>query len=195
VIPHIVILAGPNGAGKSTAAPALLKGALRVSLFVNADTIARGLAGFEPDDAALLAGRVMVERIRELTARRVRFAIETTLAGRSLASWLRNDAVAAGFRSHLVFLWLPSPETAIARVQARVRLGGHDIPTETIRRRYRLGIRNFFSLYQPLVTTWRVYDSWAASSPRLLAVGGIGQPTRVVRKTAWRQFEEQARDE
>lgn len=47
-----------------------------------------------------------------------------------------------------MFLWLPSPDIAVARVAERVRLGGHDVPQATIRRRYRAGIRNFFELYQ-----------------------------------------------
>jgi hypothetical protein len=62
--PSVVILAGPNGAGKSTVAPALLQGALAVNEFVNADVIARGLSAFDPDAAALAAGRVMLTRLR-----------------------------------------------------------------------------------------------------------------------------------
>jgi predicted ABC-type ATPase len=33
--PHLIVIAGPNGAGKSTTAPALLKGTLEVTAFVN----------------------------------------------------------------------------------------------------------------------------------------------------------------
>jgi predicted ABC-type ATPase len=51
------MLAGPNGAGKSTVAPALLQGALAVNEFVNADVIASGLSAFDPDRAAIAAGR------------------------------------------------------------------------------------------------------------------------------------------
>ena len=69
--PNVVILAGPNGAGKSTAAPELLQGALGVNEFVNADVIARGLSPFDPDSAAVGAGRVMLSRLRELAGQRV----------------------------------------------------------------------------------------------------------------------------
>ena len=48
---------------------------------------------------------------------------------------------------------------ALERVARRVRTGGHAVPDETVRRRYARGLRNFFDLYQPLATTWRVYDS------------------------------------
>ncbi|HXT59438.1 MAG TPA: hypothetical protein VN699_12435 [Pirellulales bacterium] len=46
--PLIVLLGRPNGAGKSTTAPSLLKGALKVDEFVNADVIAQGLSAFQP---------------------------------------------------------------------------------------------------------------------------------------------------
>jgi predicted ABC-type ATPase len=42
--PHLIVLAGPNGAGKTTVSAELLRGALGVHEFVNADTIARGLS-------------------------------------------------------------------------------------------------------------------------------------------------------
>src|SRR5207245_5581410 len=121
--PSIVILAGPNGAGKSTVAPALLRGALAVNEFVNADVIASGLSAFDPDSAAIAAGRVMLARIRELASQRVNFAFETTLASRSFAPWLRQ-LVTSGYSAHLVFLWLPSADFAVDRVAERVRTGG-----------------------------------------------------------------------
>src|SRR5688500_1480127 len=71
--PHVIVLAGPNGAGKSTAAPHLLRGALGVTEFVNADMIAQGLSAFAPDTVALAAGRIMLARLRELAAKRADF--------------------------------------------------------------------------------------------------------------------------
>src|SRR5207245_27582 len=82
-LPLIVLLAGCNGAGKSTAAPALLQGPLAVWEFVNADVIARGLSAFHPERAAIHAGRIMLERLHELAARRVSFAFESTIASRT----------------------------------------------------------------------------------------------------------------
>ena len=151
--PSIVILAGPNGAGKSTVAPALLQGALAVDEFVNADVIARGLSAFDPDRVAIAAGRIMLTRLNELAAQRADFAFETTLATRSFAPWLRSLRL-SGYDVHLFFLWLSSAELAIARVADRVGMGGHHVAEEVVRRRYSAGIRNFFSLYRPLATTW-----------------------------------------
>jgi predicted ABC-type ATPase len=55
VMPKVVVLAGPNGAGKSTAAPAVLRNALLVNEFVNADTIAASLSALSPETVATLA--------------------------------------------------------------------------------------------------------------------------------------------
>jgi hypothetical protein len=90
---NIILLAGPNGAGKSTAAPDLLHGALHVDEFVNADVIARGLSAFNPEGAALEAGRVMLSRLKELAAQRKNIAFESTLASRTFAPWIRPKRV------------------------------------------------------------------------------------------------------
>lgn len=171
--PSVVLLAGPNGAGKTTVAPILLKGTLGVAEFVNADWIAKGLSAFDPDKAALAAGRAMIARIRELARQQVSFAFETTLASRSFAPWI-EELKTKGYRFHLVFLWLPSADIAVERVKDRVLLGGHDVPEETIRRRYLRGLFNFYNLYQPLAASWRFYDNSHGSKPVLIARGQNG---------------------
>jgi predicted ABC-type ATPase len=181
--PSVVILAGPNGAGKSTAAPALLQDALAVNEFVNADVIARGLSAFDPDRVALAAGRVMLARLHELARQRISFAFETTLASRSFAPWLR-EVGASGYEIHLVFLWLSSADLAIERVADRVRNGGHNIPGEVVRRRYSAGIRNFFGLYQPVTTSWVLYNG-SGPQPTLIAEGLESQSQRVYDTDVW----------
>ena len=84
--PQCVVLAGPNGAGKSTAAPFLLSDAMRLTRFLNADTIARGLSAYEPDDAATRAGRILLDTMDDYAAAGLDFATETTLSGRSPAA-------------------------------------------------------------------------------------------------------------
>ncbi len=186
-LPRVVVLAGPNGAGKSTAAPRLLRRALSVEEFVNADVIAQGLSGFAPERAAMPAGRILMKRLKELAAERKSFAFETTLASRSFAVWL-DELKAQGYLVHVLYLWLPSAEAAVQRVAQRVRLGGHDVPEATIRRRYRAGLRNFFELYQPLADTWQVVDSSAVAGARVVATG-IGRKTNVVKdEEAWERI-------
>jgi predicted ABC-type ATPase len=182
--PNVVVLAGPNGAGKSTSAPSILKDALGIDEFVNADVIARGLSGFEPERAAMAAGRIMLGRLRELARQRTNFAFETTLASRTFAPWLL-DLIQCGYQFHLVFLWLPNPDMAVARVAARVHEGGHHVPEDTIRRRYESGLRNFFGLYQPMATTWKLCDNSEAPRTKLIAAGEFGLVHLLADQPAW----------
>jgi predicted ABC-type ATPase len=142
--PNVVLIAGPKGSGKSTAAPALLTGTLGVTEFVNADVIAQGLSAFNPEGAAIAAGRIMLARLKELAASRQSFAFETTLASRTFAPWIA-DLVAGGYEFHLMFLWLPSADLAVDRVALRVRAGGHHVAEDVVRRRYAYG-----SIAQPI---------------------------------------------
>ncbi len=190
--PSLVVLAGPNGAGKSTLAPRLLKGALGVSEFVDADVIARGISGFDPERAAFAAGRVMLARLRALAERRVSFGFETTLASRSFSPWIAR-LKRAGYEVHLVFLALPAAEVAVRRVAERVRMGGHSVPEATVRRRYRAGLQNFFGLYRVLTTSWRVYDNSGAAAPRLVAAGRADVVTRITDRKAWERLQAKAR--
>lgn len=181
--PSIVILAGPNGAGKSTVAPTLLHDAFGIDEFVNADVIASGLSAFAPESAAITAGRIMLARLRELADTRVDFAFETTLASRSFAPWLR-DLRESGYDIHLFFLWLSSADLAIGRVAGRAQMGGHFVPDEVVRRRYFAGIRNFFGLYQPLATTWAVYNT-SEVKPVRVAEGLASETTGVYDSDTW----------
>ena len=117
--PSVIALAGPNGAGKSTVGPGLLRGALRVTEFVNADVIAQGLSA------------------------------------------------------------------AVERVRSRVELGGHSVPEQTIRRRYAAGLRNFFTVYRPMATIWRLYDNSGTTGPRLVAAGRGSDPPSVRDHAIW----------
>jgi predicted ABC-type ATPase len=157
-MPHLIIIAGPNGSGKSTAAPALLKDALHMNNFVNADVIAQGLCAYQPEKAAIQAGRIMLDRVHTLADEKADFAFETTLASRSFATWIPNLRK-QGYQFHLVFLWLKTVNLAIFRVRERVKTGGHSVPEDTIKRRYVTGLKNFFNLYTPLADSWQFYDN------------------------------------
>ncbi len=126
--------------------------------FVNADEIAKGLSPFQPDQVAIEAGRIMLRRIRDLLNHKADFAFETTLATKSYAQFIR-EAQAKGYFVTLVYFWLNSPELAIERVKTRVNSGGHDIPVDTIRRRYNAGIVNLSKLYLPICDYWMIIDN------------------------------------
>jgi predicted ABC-type ATPase len=182
--PVAVALAGPNGAGKSTAGPHLIRDLLGVTRFVDADVIARGISAFAPEEAAVAAGRVMLGRLRELARHRQSFAFETTLAARSYGPWIAR-LKKGGYTFHVIFLWLPSAEFAIQRVRDRVRLGGHAVPEETVRRRYRAGLLNFFVIYRPLASSWHFFDNSVGLDPVLVASGRGTKVTSVGALNVW----------
>ena len=124
--PTIVVIAGPNGAGKSTAAPFLLKQALGILEFVNADQIASGLSAYSPETVAFQAGRIMLNRLHELAVSKSSFAFESTLSSRTFAPFLKR-CQAAGYRVQIFYVALPSAQLAVSRVALRVRRGGHHI--------------------------------------------------------------------
>lgn len=157
-LPKIIIIARPNGAGKTTFAQEFLPQEAGCPVFINADLIAGGLSPFAPERAAIQAGRLMLDAIAQHVVKRESFAFETTLAGtgysRQIPQWRK-----LGYRVELFFLSLPSADAAVQRVAERVRQGGHNVPEDTIRRRFDTGKRHFVHLYQPLVDQWILYDN------------------------------------
>jgi predicted ABC-type ATPase/predicted transcriptional regulator with HTH domain len=165
--PKLYIVAGPNGAGKTTFAKRFLPDYAACRQFVNADLIAGGLAPFSPETAALHAGRLLLEEIQKLSAKKVDFGFETTLSGVTYTRLLEKLRH-AGYQIHLFFLWIPSLELALARIEDRVRRGGHHIPEPVVRRRFYKSIRHLFNRYRILVDSWTLFDnSWKV--PHLIA--------------------------
>jgi predicted ABC-type ATPase len=182
-LPTIFIIAGCNGAGKTTASFTVLPDLLNVKEFVNADEIARGLSPFQPEKVSIEAGRIMLKRIDELIELKHDFAFETTLATRSFVN-LCIEAKKKGYAICLVFLWLDSPELAIERVKQRVSTGGHDIPRETIIRRYQTGLKNFVTLYKDVVDFWLLFDN-SRTDQELIAEGKWGKLPMVYNAQKW----------
>lgn len=154
----IIIIAGANGAGKTTFADEYLRQEAGCFAFVNADNIAFGLSPYDVSAVSIRAGRLLIKEIDRHARAGISFAFETTLSGSRYADRIR-DWRAGGYGVKLVFLYLPSVEMAVARVSARVEQGGHDVPENTIRRRYRSGLNNFNETYKKLVDVWQVYDN------------------------------------
>lgn len=168
--PRAIIIAGPNGAGKTTFAREFLPSEGNCPTFINADLIAAGLSPFRPETAAIEAARLMLEHVRQMVSQRNDFAIETTLAGRSYLQMIREWKT-AGYTVKLIFLKLDSPEMAVARVQHRVRMGGHNIPEPVIRQRYKQGWDNFKNHYKSHSDSWQVYNAMQLP-PILIDEGG-----------------------
>ncbi|HKG47232.1 MAG TPA: AAA family ATPase [Pyrinomonadaceae bacterium] len=164
---RIIIIAGPNGAGKTTFAREYLLKEAHCPNFINVDLIAAGLSPFDPDRAAIQAGRLMLSEIERRVRKRESFAFETTLSGhlyaRMIPGW-RN----AGYLVRLVFLALPDPDMAISRVAARVKNGGHNVSSTVVRRRFEAGRRNFQDVFMHLVDKWEWYDN-SGNTPQLIS--------------------------
>lgn len=154
----VIIIAGPNGAGKSTFAREFLPNDAECPVFINADLIAAGLSPFQPEMAAIKAGKLMLEAMAEYVGRGSSFAFETTLAGRGYIRMIREWRQ-QGYNVKIFFLALADPEEAIARIAARVAQGGHYVPDDIVRRRFNSGLHNFETIYRFEVNSWRWYDN------------------------------------
>ena len=112
--------------------------------------------------------------------------IETTLATKSYIN-LVHRAQNKGYRVHLIFFWLETPELAVQRVAERVSKGGHNIPTDVINRRYMAGISNLFKFFMSNVDLWMIYDN--SRSPReFIAKGGRSISTDIVSKNVFNKI-------
>ena len=155
--PVLYVLAGVNGAGKSSVGGHLLE---RSGLtWFNPDTFARELAamtGCPQIEANAAAWHEGMRRLDEAVANRTNYAFETTLGGDTVPAKIQ-----AASRTHDVFMWfcgLSSPELHVARVKARVAVGGHDIPEAKIRERYPAAMKNLIAL-MPCLALLQIHDN------------------------------------
>lgn len=173
---RLYVLAGPNGAGKSSLAGATFR--KRGADYFNPDEAAAAIRRQRPalgqtqaNSAAWQQGKRLLE---EAIAKRMDYALETTLGGSSIVG-LIEDAAALGFEVRVWYAALASPELHLARVHARVARGGHDIPENDVRRRYDSSRMNLIRLL-PCLTELRMFDNshdadpWAGQRPQPLLV-------------------------
>ncbi|MCG8696659.1 MAG: zeta toxin family protein [Bacteroidales bacterium] len=156
--PTCYIIAGPNGAGKTTFAMGYLPKIVNCRNFINADLIAYGISPLNSIAVQFEAGRLFLNEIYKYIQKKDDFAFETTLSGRSHLSLL-NKLKAEGWTIVMFFLWIPSPQFSRDRVRQRVHEGGHDIPDDTIFRRYPKIMYNLIHLYMPLCHKIFCYDN------------------------------------
>ena len=169
------VIAGPNGAGKTTFALKFLPLYANCRNFINPDLLARAYSPFDPDAGMLRAGRTVLERIVEFTEAQTDFAFETTLSGRTYVPLLQRVRK-RGFRLHMFYLWIPSPELALLRIRDRVESGGHNVPERNVRRRFGRTLGNLFTLYRPLLDTLHFFDN-SSDTPRLIFKDESGHTT------------------
>jgi predicted ABC-type ATPase len=190
-VKRVLMIAGPNGAGKTTAAMTLLPRFLGIHEFVNADEIARGLNPLQPEAQAVTAGRVMIERIAQLTQQGKNFGFETTCAGLHHRTTFMA-CKQSGYETALAFLWLPNAQMSIRRVKYRVKSGGHSIPPDVIRRRYKKGLYHLIHDYLPLVDRAVIYDNSNSLNVSQLPIIAEKSPAKsevtICNDTIWKKF-------
>ncbi len=170
---RLYIIAGCNGAGKTTASYTILPEILDCKEFVNADEIAKGLSPFQPEKAGIEAGRMMLKRIKKLLELGDNFAFETTLSTRSYVSLIQR-AKELDYQVTCLFFFLDSDELAISRVATRVHEGGHNIPEDVIRRRYKSGLTNFFTMFLPKIDNWLFVNN-SGDTYEIIAEGALNE--------------------
>ena len=172
---EVYIIGGPNGAGKTTFVEQFLPKYIHVRNFVNADIIAFGLSPLDVSLMNIKAGKLMLTLIREYKNKGMPFGFETTLAGKKWGS-LMKELKNSGYAIYLFFLDISSVKLSISRIKYRVKLGGHSIPEETIRRRYFRSRRNFWNLYKNKADYWYLFNN-SGPAPDLVAAAKNGQNT------------------
>jgi predicted ABC-type ATPase len=190
--PTCYVFAGPNGAGKTTFAMRYLPAVVHCAEFINADSIAHGLSPFNEQSVQMQAGRLLLERIGELSLRHVDFAFETTLSGTGHVATFRR-LKRAGYRVALFFLWIPSAEFSAQRVADRVAGGGHSIARDTLVRRFPRSLRNLTTRYLSLADYVGVWDNSDAMPHRVYERDETGEA--VFDPCIWSQILEHGNDQ
>ena len=144
-----IIIAGPNGAGKTTFALKYLPTVTQVRRFINADLIASGLSPLSPEKHLLTASKLFLKEIKTSISKKENFSFETTLSGKSYLKLIKNLKL-NNWKIELIYLYLPSVDLSINRVAERVKHGGHNIPKQTILRRYPRSLDNLINHYAKL---------------------------------------------
>lgn len=151
------IIGGPNGSGKTTfAESALLK--KKGAIYINSDSIARGLTLNGNKHAQYEAGRFMLNQIEDYFKNEFSFSFETTLSGKI---WMNHIKKAKDHQYKIVvyFVFVDSIGLSLKRIKNRVKNGGHDIPKEIVKRRFKRTFSNFVNLYAPLADEWYVINN------------------------------------
>ncbi len=152
--PKLIIIGGANGSGKTTLARefVLVDGID----YLGADEIARELNPNNPENEAISAARLFSQRLEDYLANRKSVLVESTLSGVSLRKYLAM-AKTQDFEITILFIYLDSPELCIERVAVRVAKGGHHVPDEDIRRRFKRANINFWNVYKNLADKWNLF--------------------------------------
>ena len=177
----LIVVAGPNGAGKT-----LLAGRFAAKSrleFVNADLIAAERWPGEEEPHAYDAADAAAARRFELIAAGRSFVAETVFSHPSKVDFVQA-ASAAGYTVGMHVVMVPE-DLAVSRVRTRVRSGGHSVPEEKIRGRYRR-LWGLVAEASGMCDEAFFYDNTSARKPfRLVAEFDRGTPVGIPAWPDW----------
>ena len=145
----LYLIAGPNGSGKTTMAKELIRE--DKITFLNADEIA---ARYK-DDTGIRAGRILLERFEKILESGESVVLESTVSG-NYHERVIKQAKKLKYEVVFIYVFLASVEQNLKRIKQRVMLGGHDVPSNDVRRRYKRSLKHFNEII-PMVDQWELY--------------------------------------
>lgn len=124
------IIGGVNGSGKSSLTGALKAERTDLGQIIDVDKITAENGG-----DALAGGREAVTRINNCLERGISFTQETTLSGYK-TEHTASKAKEQGYHVRLYYVGVNTVDECLKRIENRVSKGGHNIPAETVQKRF-----------------------------------------------------------
>ncbi len=165
---EVIIFGGANGSGKTTFAKKLID---EINYyFLNADEIEDSFEEPRSYITQVKAGRLFFDRLNNLLEEERSFILESTLSGKYLIKVIEK-ARKRNYNIKLIYIFLENPNLCIERIKVRVKLGGHFVPDEDVKRRYYRSKENFWNNYKFLSDNWAIFYNSTGESIELVASG------------------------
>lgn len=147
-MPRLRLIAGPNGSGKTTLTNELRnRYDVPLGYYVNPDEIEINLHDIESDPIkrSLLAQKLATRYRQSWLDKKESHSYESVMSHVSHLDYIKQ-ANLLGFKTYLYYVCIADPEINIDRVDERVKLGGHPVPIEKIKGRYKRSLAQLYDM-------------------------------------------------